>query len=90
MKNGRSSGSREGERNTGKSCPGDRLRRVHCLGTITEIQSRESRRLGERRFSSGDSYEICYKQDIRPGNCLHHICDIHETDEIQIESLDYK
>ena len=68
--------------------------RGHCLGTITEnselgIRGRLLEAKGE--LSSGDSYEICYKQDIRPGTAyiISAISGEYETYEIQIESLDY-
>ena len=63
-----------------------------CLGTITENTQLGIRgELAESAKTSGESYEVCYKQDIRLGTAyiISQVSGERERYEISIESLDY-
>lgn len=65
-----------------------------CLGTITENTELGIRGKLQTELESAEDqqcYEVCYKQDIRPGTAyiISRISGTNELYEINIESLDY-
>ncbi len=63
-----------------------------CLGTITENTQLGIRgEITNQAKTAGESYEVCYKQDIRLGTAyiISQVSGERELYEISIESLDY-
>lgn len=68
--------------------------RNHCLGTISDNTSLGIRGKLEtdiKTLGTENSYEICYKQDIRPGTAyiISQVSGEEKMYEINIENLDY-